>query len=293
MNIGFVGIILGDSEIKMKSCRLKNASESRLREIISFNLNTLDLMLDYLIKNEIRLFRISSDIIPFGSHPANNLNWQEEFKEEFKRLGKKAIKNNIRLSMHPGQYTILSSQNESLTLKSFQDLIYHSKVLDLMNLPPSHKLILHIGGVYNDKQNAMNTFIKNYSLLPKNIKRRLVIENDDRCYTASDVLEISKKIKCPVVFDYLHYLLNHYEHEQDPVKMLQLCRDGWNEADGTQKIHYSQQAENKKLGSHSDTIDPIQFHEFSKILPKDIDVMFEVKDKNLSVLKYKNFLESL
>ena len=76
MNVGFVGIILDDKKgLRMKSCILKNASEENIKRLIENNLDTLDKMLDYLIENKIKLFRISSGFIPFASHPINKLEW--------------------------------------------------------------------------------------------------------------------------------------------------------------------------------------------------------------------------
>lgn len=288
MNIGFVGIILNEKNgIQMNTCILRNATEQNLRVIIEKNLQTLDKILDYLIENNIHLFRISSVIIPFASHPVNKIKWWEDYKGKLKELGKKAKKHNIRLSMHPGQYTTLSSLKDDLTEKSILELQYHTTVLDALEMPQCCKVILHIGGTYGDKQGAMERFISNYKKLPKNIKNRLVIENDDKCYTAEDVLYISSKTKCPVIFDYLHFLINH--ECTDTIKMLQACRETWKKKDGIQKIHYSQQAEGKRLGSHSQTINPEVFCDFTKILPEDIDIMFEVKDKNISVLNWFNF----
>lgn len=293
MNIGFVGIILGEKEIKMKTCILKNASEDNLLRLIDYNIQTLDKALDYLIENDIHLFRISSDFIPFGSHEVNKIKWWEIFEKPLLEIGKKAKDHHIRLSTHPGQYTIINSQNENLTQRSTTDLEYHTKILDSLGLPASHKLILHIGGVYGDKEKAMERFVENYKKLPLNIKHRLIIENDDRNYTAEDVLKISKETGAPVVFDYLHYLLNHDKDNTDCKEMILRCRETWKKSDGTQKIHYSQQATGKRLGSHSETIDPTEFYDLSKILPEKIDVMFEVKDKNLSVLKYREFIKNI
>jgi len=290
MNIGFVGIILNDKKgIRMNSCILRTATEQNLRAIIEKNLETLDKILDYLIENNIHLFRITSGIIPFASHPVNKIKWWEDYKDKFKELGKKARKNDIRLSMHPGQYTTLSSISDDLTERSVLELQYHTTVLDVLGMPPCCKVILHIGGTYGDKASAMERFISNYKKLPKNIKNRLVIENDDKCYTTEDVLYISSKTGCPVIFDYLHFLINH--KSTDTMEMLEKCRKTWKKKDGVQKIHYSQQAEGKKLGSHSQTINPEIFFEFSKTLPEDIDVMFEVKDKNVSVLNWFNFIQ--
>ena len=293
MNIGFVGMVLGEYEIKMKSCILKNASCQRLQQLAEFNLDVLDKILDYLIENDVHLFRISSCAVPFASHEVCKLNWQNILSDKFSKVGKKALKNEIRLSMHPGQYTILCSENEDLTRRSVLELSYHTSYLDALKMPSSCKVILHIGGTYKDKSKTMEKFIETYEKLPQNIKNRLVIENDDRCYTVEDVLYISSKTGIPVVFDYLHFLLNHYENEKDPLERIEKCRATWKKKDGTQKIHYSQQAEGKKLGSHSDFIDPEQFYEFAKILPKEIDVMFEVKDKNFSVLNYYDFIKNI
>ena len=291
MNIGFVGIILAEKEIKMKTCILKNASEENLLRLIENNIQTLDKQIDYLIENNIHLFRISSDFIPFGSHEVNKIKWWKIFRPNLLRIGEKAKRHHIRLSTHPGQYTIINSQNENLTKRSVLDLLYHTKILDSLNLPPSHKVILHIGGVYGDKEKSMERFVENYKNLPRNVKQRLIIENDDKNYTAEDVLQISQKTNAPVVFDYLHYLLNHEKENTDCKEIILRCRKTWKSKDGTQKIHYSQQAHGKRLGSHSDTIDPSEFFDLTKILPEKIDVMFEVKDKNLSVLKYRDFLK--
>jgi len=284
MSIGYVSIILSEPDIKMKSCILKNASSEHLSVLIEHNLSTLDQMLEFNCKHDIRLFRLSSGFIPFASHPINKLRWWQKYSKQFLALGDKAKRYKIRLSFHPGQYTTLSSPNEEIVKKSIKDLQYHARVLDAMGLDSSSKMILHIGGGYGDKPTAMERFIKNYSKLPQNIKNRLVIENDDKIYTATEVLYISKRTGAPVIFDYLHHLLNH-EGELDTANILQQVRKTWRKEDGVQKIHYSQQAKGKRAGSHSQTIEVPEFVDFYKTLPQPIDVMLEVKDKDLSALK--------
>ena len=87
MSIGYACIAVGVMGSNQKSCIAKNASESKLNELIEHNLNALEVMIDYNIKNNIKLFRISSDIIPFGSSPVNNLKWWEIFESIFQRIG--------------------------------------------------------------------------------------------------------------------------------------------------------------------------------------------------------------
>lgn len=291
MNLGYVSIIMSKPNLKMKSCILKNASNERLIELIKYNLNILDKLLDYNYGNNVFLFRISSGFIPFASHPINQIDWCKMFNKEFKAIGYKAKKYGIRLSMHPGQYTTLSSPDPKVVEKSIWDLQYQTGVLDCMDLDSTNKIILHVGGKYDDKKSSMERFISEFKKLPQNIKNRLVIENDDRNYTANDILYISKKTGAPVLFDFFHHILNH-EGELNIKKIVKKCGETWNEKrDGKQKIHYSQQATGKKAGSHSTTICVPEFLEFCKLLPPNVDVMLEVKDKDISALKCINALK--
>lgn len=168
-NIGYACLTVGVPETKHRTCTMKNASQDVLMNLIQSNLESLDKILDYNIQNGIKLFRISSGIIPFGSHSANDLRWWEIFEDSFNAIGSKAVKNGIRLSMHPGQYTVLNSPDEAVVERAVDDLRYHARVLDAMGLGAAHKIILHIGGTYGDKAAAMKRFIQQYSRLDERI----------------------------------------------------------------------------------------------------------------------------
>jgi UV DNA damage endonuclease len=268
---------------------MKNASREKLLAIINHNLNSLENIIDYNIINNIKLFRISSDLIPFGSSQVNNLEWWDIFSSRFNIIGNKIINNNIRVSMHPGQYTVLNSPNIDVVNRAIEDLKYHNKVLDSLGLTENHKIILHVGGAYNNKDEAINRFIENYKKLDENIRKRLVIENDDKLYNISDVLHISNKINIPVIFDNLHNSINPCDEKESEFNWIQMCNKTWKRIDGPQKIHYSQQNPLKKIGSHSNTIRVNEFIKFYNILKdKSIDIMLEVKDKNLSAIKCIN-----
>lgn len=288
MSIGYACLNMGVPNTKFKSCILKNANEENLRDLIKWNLNVINNMLDYLIKNDIKMFRLSSDIIPFASHPINTIKWEKEFSKELNKLGKKAIENNIRLSMHPGQYTVINSPDKLVVERAIKDLEYHTKFLDSLGLNKEHKVILHIGGIYHDKEEAINRFILEYRKLKKNIKDRLVIENDDKQYNISDVLKISEQENIPVVFDNLHHEIN-IDNTLSINEWLKKCSKTWKKEDGKQKTHYSQQAISQRVGSHSKTINLDLFLDYYNSLEnKNIDIMLEVKDKNLSAIKVNN-----
>lgn len=289
MSIGYACLTLGVENTNLKSCILKNATPERLIEIVDHNLNSLENIIDYNIKNNIKLFRISSDIVPFASIPNNTFNWGEIFSDKLKSIGDKAKQNNVRLSMHPGQYTVLNSPNSDVVKRAIADLKYHCDFLDSLGLDSTSKMVLHIGGEYGNKKESIDRFVCNFDYLSTSIKDRLIIENDDKIYNVAEVLEISSKIDIPVVFDNLHHQINSCCEEKPMNYWINECKKTWKQKDGRQKIHYSQQEPLKKIGSHSSTIRINEFTDFyNNLESNDIDIMLEVKDKNLSAIKCIN-----
>lgn len=292
MNIGYACLTVGVSGTKQRTCTMKNATPDIFSTFIQSNLEALDNILDYNIQNSIKLFRVSSNIIPFGSHPVNTLKWWEKFNDQLKGIGHKALSNGIRLSMHPGQYTVLNSPNEEVVERAVEDLRYHARFLDAMGLGKEHKIILHIGGIYGDKTAAVKRFIQQYRCLDENIQHRLVIENDDRQYNIADVFSIGLNEGIPVVFDNLHHQVNP-DNTHPEIKWIALCASTWKPEDGLQKLHYSQQNAGKRSGSHSDTLNVNDFLQFYKSIKNhNLDIMVEVKDKNLSAIKCINAISS-
>ncbi len=289
INIGFACKIEGDKKYQLKGIKLNNVTEEKIRNIVKHNLSALDLMIDYLIDNNIKLFRISSDIIPFASHKINNIKWWEEEKETLLKIGDKIKKNNIRVSMHPGQYTVLNSPKEEVVDNAINDLIYHKRFLDALKLDNSHKIVLHIGGKYDDKEKSIERFIVRATKLPNNILDRLIVENDDKNFDLDDVLYVSNELHIPVVLDIYHFKLNNKSNKTF-FEYFEEVKKTWKEKDGRPKIHYSQALIPGKT-SHSKTINLNDFVEDIKSF-KDVDIMLEVKDKNISVLKTINFFKN-
>jgi UV DNA damage endonuclease len=292
MRVGYACITIGDKGISYKNFRLQNMNE-KFNDVVSNNLKALKNAMYYNASNDIHMFRISSDLIPFASHENLKYNWQSDYLKELSEIGKIATSNDIRLSMHPGQYTVINSPNEEVVKKSVRELIYHAEVLDLLGMDSSCKIILHIGGAYGNKEEGIIRFIKNYKKLSDIVKKRLVIENDDRIYNIDDVLYIGEELSIPVVFDNLHNKVNPSNNiiKKEDAEIIRACNKLWTNKDGTQKIHYSQQEIEKKDGAHSKTIDLREFSEYYIQNKLDsVDIMLEVKDKNLSAIKCNNYL---
>jgi len=289
VSIGYACLTVGVPSTNMKSCRMDNATEEKLLALIAHNLKSLENIIDYNIENNIKLFRISSDIIPFGSSHVNTLNWWELFSDQLGAIATKIRKSNMRISMHPGQYTVLNSPNPEVVERATLDLDYHTKLLRSLGGGRENKMILHIGGVYGDKSQAIERFALSYNKLEQDIKDHLVIENDDRSYTIKDVLNIGESLGIPVVFDNLHHEINKCDNEHNDLYWINRAKQTWKPGDGKQKIHYSQQDPEKKPGGHSKTTGINDFMAYYKeINGQEIDIMLEVKDKNLSAVKCIN-----
>ena len=294
MSIGYACLTVGVLNTDQKTCRQKNASEEKLLEIINHNLDSLENIIDYNISENIRLFRISSDIIPFGSSPVNTVKWWEVFQLKFLKIGDKIKDNNIRVSMHPGQYTVLNSPHNDVVRRAVEDLEYHTLFLNSLGLNGEHKIILHIGGVYGNKPEAIERFKMIYRNLSDSIKQRLVLENDDKCYNIGDLIKIGEELKAPIVFDNLHNSVNPSQENKPEETWIKECNKTWKGKDGRQKIHYSQQALGKKAGSHSLSIKLDEFMDFYKKVDGDnLDIMLEVKDKNISAVNCIGQLSSV
>ncbi len=289
MSIGYACIAIAVQGSDIKSCTLKKANEERLLSLIGHNLSSLEKVIDYNVLNGIKLFRISSDLIPFGSSLAAELPWHEVYSQELSIIGSKISNAGMRVSMHPGQYTVLNSTDKSVVERAVQDLNYHAKVLDALGLGRENKLVLHLGGVYGNKSQAKSRFILHCQYLDPVVRNRLVLENDDTMFNIGDILETSTMADIPVVYDVLHNAVNPSGKGTSDLDWIRRCASTWKSNDGLQKIHYSQQNPVKQLGAHSGSIEIRAFLDFyNQLSGMDIDIMLEVKDKNLSALKCIN-----
>ena len=279
--------------------RLASYSENKLVQTIRGNLTYLSQILEYNVIHDLLFFRISSGLIPFASHPICTLNWLELFKYKFEEVGTFIRKHNIRISMHPDQFVILNSPNNTIVKSSISELRYHCRVLDAMKLDKTAKVQIHVGGVYGNKIEALNRFVTIYNTLDNAIKERLVIENDDHLYGLNDCLDLNKRINIPIVFDSFHHELLS---DGESLKFsLRRATSTWNEnKDGLQIVDYSSRSANNgeksfkgRKGKHAESIDIPSFTKFLKeTAGLDFDIMLEIKDKEKSARKAIMILNS-
>jgi UV DNA damage endonuclease len=152
---------------------------------------------------------------------------------------------------------------------------------------PYNKINIHLGGVYGDKESAMDRFCKNFELLPDSVKTRLTVENDDKAtmYSVKELYNgIYKRIGVPVVFDYHHH--RFCDGGLTEQEALELAMSTWPQ-EIVPVVHYSEsrsiEQEDEKIRpqAHSDYV-----YDYIDTYGNVVDVMIEAKHKELAVKTY-------
>ena len=286
MTLGKEGITTNRSMIKRTFLQkgIPYASELSIQ-----NVRDLIEIIKWNEKNDIKFFRMSSNLFPWSSeYPLSSLPHYERIKNLLAGAGNLADKYGQRITSHPGPFNVLVSPNENVVQNTITDLSIHGEVFDLMGLSrtPYNKINIHCNGVYGDKQSAMDRFCKNFERLPESVQTRLTIENDDKAsmYSVKDLMYIHERIGIPIVFDYHHHKFCTGDLSEE--EALKLAASTW--GDIKPVVHYS---ESKSLHENNDSIKP-QAHsdyisETINTYGLDVDVMVEAKAKELTILEYK------
>ena len=290
MKIGYPCINRGIGCTANSTFRLASYSEERLIEKVENNLDCLFKILQYNVQNGFYFFRISSDLVPFASHPICTFDWAGHFRKQFRKVGDFIKEHNIRISMHPDQFVLINALKDDVVERSIKELEYHCTLLDEMGLDRTAKIQIHVGGVYGDKRSAIARFTDRYKSLSAALRKRLIIENDDRLYDLKDCIRVHEKTSIPTLFDvFHHHCLNNGETLQQG---LERARRTWKKSDGVPMVDYSSQQLGHRIGTHAKSIDVLLFREFlNQTKGLDFDIMLEIKDKEKSGLKALEVLE--
>jgi UV DNA damage endonuclease len=307
MRLGFAVKVLGHPGLPSNDAR-RHQSGPHLRVSLQY----LEAILNYLADTGITMYRISSDLAPYVTHPEMpQFHSQiDECSTELGQIGAHARRLGVRLSFHPSQYILLNSPDDALTDKSVRDLAAQAQMLDCMETGPEAVLVTHVGGVYGDLASGRERWVRAWERLPELVRRRLVLENDDTRYGVADVLWIHERTGVPLVFDYLHHwCLDRVGIDQHAA--LAACLATW-PAGVTPKIHYSSPRTEQRLverknrttgktesvqaspiwSGHSDYINPFEFVSFMRGASglADFDVMLESKLKDIALIRLREDL---
>jgi UV DNA damage endonuclease len=228
--------------------------ESALRELYQHNLQRLHDALLFCQANNLRLYRMSSDLFPLSDMEDEiGANILEEMSADLGKIGQQALALGIRMVLHPDQFVVLSSDSPEIIQTSIKILERHALNLDLLGLPRSPWSLMNIHG---GKSQRTERLVKVISELPEAIKSRLTLENDEYAYSASEILAVCQQAKIPLVFDAHHHICHeNLDSYDDPsvAAMLYAARSTWANPDW-QLVHISNGAEAFNDRKHSDLI---------------------------------------
>ena len=200
--LGFPVTVMGRAELKSHDARRWQSGPH-----LKVSLGHLDGVLDYLAKHRIGMYRMSSDLAPYATHPdmPQFHGMVRESAAELAAFGAKARRLGVRLSFHPSQFVLLNSPDPELTAKSVWDLRSQAEMLDAMEQGPEAVVVTHVGGSYGNREAGRARWARAWEGLPEPVRRRLVLEHDDTRFGAADTLWIHDRTGVPLVFDHQHF----------------------------------------------------------------------------------------
>jgi UV DNA damage endonuclease len=301
--LGFAVKVLGEPDLPSHDTR-RWQSGPHLRH----SLERLRHILDYLDRHDIRMYRMATALAPYASHPdLPQFHGQvEECGPELAEAGRIARERGIRLSTHPGQYTVLNSEKPEVRDAAAAELEVQAALLDAMELGPEAVVVLHVGGASGGVEAGLDRFLAGFERLSERARARLVVENDDRAFGLADVMTLARRAGVRVVWDVLHHRCHDPAGIPD-AEALAVALSSW---DTTAKIHFSsprldvterrvrngRKVERRlvlpQLRAHADLVDPIGFEHFLRDSAggRDFDVMLEAKAKDLALLRLRSQL---
>ena len=262
-------------------------------ELVIENLKDTLKLLEYNIKNNIYIYRMSSDSFPWMSeYEFSDLPKFPAIRTYLKLIGKKVKDHGIRVSYHPGPFNVLASENPSVVEKTIKELNKHAELMDLMNLDKTtfYPINIHINTTKPTREEAAVRFCEQFENLSESCKLRLVVENDDgqNQYSVKMLHDwVHTKIGIPITFDQHHF--NYGPQDQSMEEALRLAHSTWK----TRVLTHMSSPKTLEDTSGKQTAHADYIYEEIKTFGLDFDTEIEAKAKDLAVFKYRKQFQVL
>jgi UV DNA damage endonuclease len=251
----------------------------RLRSISVDNLYNVYKIMLWCIENGIKLYRLSSDLIPLANYLPHWHWWEDaDIRNMCSKIKELTEQGSIRISMHPDQFCVLNSDRKEVVEGSIRILKHHNK---LSNMVGNRILVLHVGSGSGGKKKAMERFVENFNALDEDIKSKIVIENDDKLFNAEDVLELCEQLGVPMVLDIHHHNCNHVNDNLE--QLIERIKNTWKGQ--RPKVHLSSGKSSPTDRHHADYIAYEDYIRAVELVKDDFDIMMECKEKDIAVLE--------
>ena len=266
----------------------------KLERIAASNLNNCRRLLIHNEAHDIHFFRLTSKIIPLVNHPElPKWDYMRPLREELDKI-KKFLQehSDMRVDFHPDHFVVLNTPDHDTLKTALKTLRVHERLLKGMGIHTEHRCVLHVGGGYNDHEQALEQFIHNWGHTPASIQKMIILENDDTTFTLSETLYLCEKLGVPLVFDYHHYLAHHLD-EENWVDHWERILATWQHSKLPPKMHISSPRSNTDYRAHADYVDSGMFMNFLNEIKgstPQINCMIEAKQKDDALF---NLMEQL
>ena len=287
----------------------KEVAEERLWDIMVHNIKSYYNLIEYVggLDNDLRMVRLGSDVLPVYTEPTWSYFWRKDDVREycekhFGPVGDLARKLDVRLSMHPGQFTVLASDNPDIVERSIEEFEYHVDVARWMGFGQQYqdfKINVHISG-----RKGPAGIIDVYPRLSTEARNTITIENDENSWGIEASLELRKHLA--LVLDIHHHWVKPGEYIRPTDDRFSRIVDSWRGVRPV--IHYSVSREDllvdhdidtlpdmeklleqgykkQKLRAHSDFMWNRAVNDWALSFRDTADIMVESKAKNLASIK--------
>jgi UV DNA damage endonuclease len=193
--------------------------------------------LDYCANRDIRLYRTTSNLYPMSDEPLGR-DVLSSIPATMSSVGRRARKHDIRLILHPDQFVVLNSETRQTRATSVKIMQKHAMWFDLYGLEQSPWNLMNIHG---GKSGRVETLVRAVDRLPDNVRSRLTFENDEYSCSTVEILEVSQRTGCPMVFDCHHHVIKEgLDSYDDPsvAEATHAARETWPDS-GWQVCHVS------------------------------------------------------
>ena len=287
----------------------KEVAEERLWDIMVHNIKSYYNLIEYVggLDNDLRMVRLGSDVLPVYTEPTWSYFWRKDdvrayCEKHFGPVGDLARKLDVRLSMHPGQFTVLASDNPDIVERSIEEFEYHVDVARWMGFGQQYqdfKINVHISG-----RKGPAGIIDVYPRLSTEARNTITIENDENSWGIEASLELRKHLA--LVLDIHHHWVKTGEYIRPTDDRFSRIVDSWRGVRPV--IHYSVSREDllvdhdidtlpdmeklleqgykkQKLRAHSDFMWNRAVNAWALSFRDTADIMVESKAKNLASIK--------
>jgi UV DNA damage endonuclease len=296
----------GSTTVSWLNRQTQDDAVQKLHDLMVGNIEAIRKLIERVgeLDENLRMVRLGSDILPVYTQQDWSWFWRlpatrEYCEREFGKVGAMARKNNVRLSFHPGQFTVLASESDDIVNRSIEEFEYHVDMVRWMGYGKSFqdfKINVHISG-----RRGPQGIIDALSRLTPEARNCITIENDENAWGIESSLELQKH--CALVLDIHHHWIRSGDYIQPTDDRVLRVIDSWRGVRPV--IHYSvsreewlrehcnktlpdfaQLLENghkkQKLRAHSNFYWNSAVNEWALSFINQFDIMAESKGKNLA-----------